>query len=123
MRKIIQISTAGETGRALYALCDDGTVWWYYIDVGWRLITGIPQDPPVQHDFKDTPLSEFTYWSGRVHGAFLVDGIRTIGDLLSKSPAEILRTPNMGPASLKEIQDQLARYGLKLEGDDAQSER
>jgi DNA-directed RNA polymerase subunit alpha len=45
------------------------------------------------------------------------DGIRTIGDLIEKTAAELLRAPNFGKVSLAEIRQFLAEYGLKLKGD------
>jgi DNA-directed RNA polymerase alpha subunit len=42
------------------------------------------------------------------------DGIVYIGDLVQKSEAEMLRTPNLGPRSLNKIKEVLAQMGLHL---------
>ena len=44
----------------------------------------------------------------------LVDPIVYIGDLIQKSEAEMLRTPNFGRKSLNEIKEVLAQMGLHL---------
>ena len=40
--------------------------------------------------------------------------IKTIGDLVQKTEAEMLRTPNFGRKSLNEIKEVLASMGLRL---------
>ena len=42
------------------------------------------------------------------------DNITYIGDLIQKSEAEMLRTPNFGRKSLNEIKEVLAQMGLHL---------
>jgi DNA-directed RNA polymerase subunit alpha len=42
------------------------------------------------------------------------DGIVYVGELVQKSEAEMLRTPNFGRKSLVEIKDLLAQSGLHL---------
>jgi hypothetical protein len=42
------------------------------------------------------------------------DNIRIIGDLVQKTEAEMLRTPNFGRKSLNEIKDVLEQMGLRL---------
>ena len=46
-----------------------------------------------------------------LHQAF---GIKTIGDLVQKTEAEMLKTKNFGRKSLKEIKEILAEMGLSL---------
>jgi DNA-directed RNA polymerase subunit alpha len=43
------------------------------------------------------------------------DGVIYIGDLVQKTEAEMLRTPNFGRKSLNEIKEVLAQMGLQLE--------
>jgi hypothetical protein len=43
------------------------------------------------------------------------DNIRYIGDLVQKTNAEMLRTPNFGRKSLNEIKEVLAQIGLRLD--------
>jgi DNA-directed RNA polymerase alpha subunit len=42
------------------------------------------------------------------------DNIRTIGELVQKTEAEMLRTPNFGPKSLRDLKEELARVGRRL---------
>jgi DNA-directed RNA polymerase subunit alpha len=42
------------------------------------------------------------------------DNLVYIGDLVQKSEAEVLRTPNFGRKSLNEIKEVLAKMGLHL---------
>ena len=67
-RKIVQISTNHQSGHqeglSVFALCDDGTLWWtseYVHDdsVGlpaqkpddWYLVANVPQDPIGNDDY------------------------------------------------------------------------
>ena len=42
------------------------------------------------------------------------DGVIYVGDLVQKTEAEMLRTPNFGRKSLNEVKDGLAQMGLHL---------
>lgn len=44
-------------------------------------------------------------------------GINTIGDLVSRTPDELLESKNFGMTSLSEVREKLAQYGLTLRGD------
>lgn len=54
MRKIIQICSNAndelETGESLFALCNDGSVWWNSSEPGWewQRLPDIPQDESEQ---------------------------------------------------------------------------
>lgn len=52
--------------------------------------------------------------SVRTLHCFKNEGIRTIRDLVTKSGAELLRTPNFGRKSLNEVKEILSVFGLKL---------
>jgi len=41
-------------------------------------------------------------------------GIRTLGELVQRTGAELLATPNFGQPSLAEVRAKLAGYGLSL---------
>ena len=45
-------------------------------------------------------------------------GIDTIGDLISKTEAELSTIPNFGRKSIEEVKETLAAHGLTLRGDD-----
>jgi DNA-directed RNA polymerase subunit alpha len=46
------------------------------------------------------------------------EGIQTVGDLVSKTEAELLNIPNFGKKSIDEVQDKLTERGLALRGDE-----
>lgn len=46
------------------------------------------------------------------------EGIQTVGDLISKTEAELLNIPNFGKKSIDEVQEKLTARGLGLRGED-----
>ena len=46
------------------------------------------------------------------------EGIQTIGDLVSKTEAELLNIPNFGKKSIDEVKEKLDGRGLALRGED-----
>ena len=46
------------------------------------------------------------------------EGIQTVGDLVSKTEAELLNIPNFGKKSIDEVGDKLSERGLSLRGDE-----
>ena len=46
------------------------------------------------------------------------EGIQTVGDLVSKTEAELLNIPNFGKKSIDEVKEKLAERGLALRGED-----
>jgi len=46
------------------------------------------------------------------------EGIQTVGDLVSKTEAELLNIPNFGKKSIDEVKEKLAERGLSLRGED-----
>ncbi len=42
------------------------------------------------------------------------EGIQTVGDLVKRSEAELLNTPNFGKKSIEEVKENLAKMGLAL---------
>lgn len=52
----------------------------------------------------------------RAYNCLKNEGIETLRELVTKTEAELLRTPNFGRVSLKEIVDMLAEFGLSLSG-------
>lgn len=51
----------------------------------------------------------------RVANMLKVEGIHTVGQLATKSEAELLRCPNFGRGSLKKLKEALDEYGVELE--------
>ena len=46
------------------------------------------------------------------------EGIQTVGDLVSKTEAELLNIPNFGKKSIDEVREKLTNRGLSLRGED-----
>jgi DNA-directed RNA polymerase subunit alpha len=43
--------------------------------------------------------------------------LANLGDLIQRTPDELLETKNFGMTSLTEVREKLAQFGLKLRGD------
>jgi len=71
---------------------------------------------PELNQLSDLLVDIFEF-SVRTHNVLRRNGIRTIGDLLSKTESELLRMKNMGRRSLNEIKEKLASRGLELKAD------
>lgn len=82
-----------------------------------------PQEPEPQPDngvlkrpIKDLELSI------RSENCLLRGGIQTIGDLIGKSRAELLKIRNLGKISLREIEEKLDPFGLNIRGEEPEEE-
>lgn len=53
----------------------------------------------------------------RTTNCFVAEGMQTLGDLVKCTYNDLLRMPNFGRKSLKEVRDMLKERGLKLKGD------
>ncbi len=63
--------------------------------------------------FLGRPLDDLEL-SGRTLNTLRADGIETIGELVARTAQDLLRMPNLGRKSLAEIEEALARFGLRL---------
>ena len=70
--------------------------------------TELPYSPNLLKKVEELELSVRSY------NCLQADNIVYIGDLVQKTPAELLRTPNFGRKSLNEIEEVLAVMGLEL---------
>jgi len=70
--------------------------------------TGIP---PAIHLLREIEQLELSVRAGN---CLKNEGIRYVGDLVRRSEAELLRTPNFGRRPLVEIKEMLAQIGLSL---------
>lgn len=52
----------------------------------------------------------------RAYNCLKNEGIETLRELVAKTELELIRTPNFGRVSLKEVVDMLAEFGLSLSG-------
>jgi len=62
----------------------------------------------------DTPIGELNM-SVRVTNCLKSEGIQTLRDLLEKTLLELMRIPNLGSVSLREITDTLKHHGFELQ--------
>lgn len=70
--------------------------------------------PATQYD--DMLIEELEL-SVRSYNCLKREGVETVGDLISRTEAELLNTPNFGKKSIDEVRERLARLGLKLRGE------
>jgi DNA-directed RNA polymerase alpha subunit len=54
------------------------------------------------------------YFSIRVENVLKLKNIKTVSDLISCTRYDLLRSPNFGKKSLKEVEDALDQHGLWL---------
>lgn len=103
------------------------------LDEAQRLLRLTIEETAVAPDeaFLDCRLADVDFgkvYSGRAHncfknheryignGRYEPEPIITVRDLISLSPAEVLREPNLGRKTLKAIEGVLAAHGLTLQG-------
>ena len=76
-----------------------------------------PPLPSYYHPIWNISIDELEL-ATRTHNALVNDAfreIRTIGDLMDHSKAELLRTPNFGSKGLRDVEETLwGQFGLKL---------
>lgn len=94
---------------------------------------GIPQPAPegvspvseAVRELIDRRIEDLAELSVRSRNSLQKENIRTVGDLIQKTEAEMLKIENFGKKSLQEIEDFLQEHGLGFgmtvtEGDDGQ---
>ena len=72
-------------------------------------------EAPLAHGMENFPIEELEL-GVRSYNCLKRVGIETIGDLVSKSEAELGAIPNFGKKSIEEVKDSLASHGLLLRG-------
>jgi DNA-directed RNA polymerase subunit alpha len=77
-----------------------------------------PQQPLTEQEqaVLGKPIAELNL-SVRARKCMNKLGINTLGDLINRTPDELLEVKNFGMTSLSEVRDKLGQYGLKLRGD------
>ena len=70
-----------------------------------------------QHPMENFPIEELEL-GVRSYNCLKRVGIETIGDLTSKSEAELAAIPNFGRKSIEEVRETLAAHGLTLKGEE-----
>ena len=74
-------------------------------------------EAPVTHGMENFPIEELEL-GVRSYNCLKRVGIETIGDLTSKSEAELVAIPNFGRKSIEEVRVALGTHGLTLKGED-----
>ena len=75
-------------------------------------VAPVPSGPVPDETLKKN-LSDFE-WSGRIRKVYEKMGVVTIGDLLSKTEKDLLKSKNLGVTSIKEIRKKLAQIGVAM---------
>jgi len=74
-------------------------------------------EPSLAHGMENFPIEELEL-GVRSYNCLKRVGIETIGDLVSKTEAELAAIPNFGKKSIEEVKETLAAHGLRLRGDE-----
>ncbi|HEV8251166.1 MAG TPA: DNA-directed RNA polymerase subunit alpha [Gaiellaceae bacterium] len=77
----------------------------------------VAAEPSLAGGMENFPIEELEL-GVRSYNCLKRVGIETIGDLVSKSEAELGAIPNFGKKSIEEVKDSLASHGLVLRGDE-----
>lgn len=67
---------------------------------------------PVAEIFDLTPVAELEL-SSRADNCLNNEGLKTVGEVMAKSDGELLRIPNFGKKSLRELKQAIAAYKRK----------
>ncbi|MGI9540341.1 MAG: DNA-directed RNA polymerase subunit alpha [Miltoncostaeaceae bacterium] len=76
-----------------------------------------PEEPPPGGGMHDIMIEELEL-GVRSYNCLKRVGVETIGDLISKTEAELSAIPNFGKKSIEEVKENLAAHGLNLRNDD-----
>jgi DNA-directed RNA polymerase subunit alpha len=74
-------------------------------------------EPSLAHGMENFPIEELEL-GVRSYNCLKRVGIETIGDLVSKSDAELSSIPNFGRKSIEEVKETLQQHGLALRGEE-----
>lgn len=77
------------------------------------ILEGIGSTEPDRRKFLSKPLTELEL-SVRSRHCMTVLGLKTVGDLIDRSEAELMTIKNFGQTSLNEVKQKLAELGLNL---------
>ena len=76
------------------------------------------EDQPGTSGGMDDVLIEDLELGVRSYNCLKREGIQTVGDLVSKTEAELLNIPNFGKKSIDEVKEKLGERSLVLRGED-----
>jgi DNA-directed RNA polymerase subunit alpha len=74
-------------------------------------------EAPLAHGMENFPIEELEL-GVRSYNCLKRVGIETIGDLVTKTEAELAAIPNFGKKSIEEVKETLATQGLTLRGEE-----
>jgi DNA-directed RNA polymerase subunit alpha len=66
--------------------------------------------------YDDMPIEELEL-GVRSYNCLKREGVETVGDLIARSEAELMKIPNFGRKSIEEVRERLAKSNLKLRGE------
>jgi len=77
----------------------------------------VAAEAPLAHGMENFPIEELEL-GVRSYNCLKRVGIETIGDLVSKTEAELAAIPNFGKKSIEEVKETLQAHGLNLRGEE-----
>ncbi len=105
LRKVLSNNPAHPRAKLFLKDCEDSQVMYFDEDRAKRMAR--------RNAVLDIPVTDFEL-SVRARNCLKKMNIRTLGDLVRTSEAELLAYKNFGETSLKEIKDMLSAKGLRL---------
>ena len=82
-----------------------------------EVVAAEAEAPTTSHGMENFPIEELEL-GVRSYNCLKRVGIKTIGDLTSKSENELAAIPNFGRKSIEEVRETLAAHGLVLKGEE-----
>jgi len=108
-----KIDSISDFARGSYMATDNRAFSSIYSSlVQLRVLIAAPDIEVLELDIKELDLGHRTIKPLRS------ENIHKIKDLVKLTKETLLKTPNLGMKSIREISDALAYYGLKLKGED-----
>ena len=113
MKKVVMISSSSNSN--LYALTDDGEIWMInaFDNNNNKKWMKLPEIPESQNEECGETIESLNLTT-RTFNALKFENLTKIDDLIGCSADRLLRIPNFGKSSLKELEDKLSDIGLFL---------
>ncbi len=68
----------------------------------------------IDQELFSRPFEDVLSVTARTANCLKAEGIRWLGDVVRQNQVALLKTPNLGKKSLRELTDELERHGLQL---------
>lgn len=127
-RLVLEVWTNGSITPEKAAMDASGILYRFFSMLNKGLGEGDPGDEETVFPVQDAEAAEVDgvmarsikdlELSIRSENCLLRGGVQTIGDLMSRTKAELLKIRNLGKISLREIEEKLEPFGLSIKGED-----